>query len=95
MIVILLVFLLKERITVKTDGLVCHTAPSEDIADGFRHEQHDLRDVPSAGSIKPRTAFVLPTMVGKMYVKAPVNSNIMTTTVTVIRVIPLTEKLGC
>ena len=28
-------------------------------------------------------------MVGRMYVKAPVNSNMMTTTVTVIRVIPL------
>lgn len=30
-------------------------------------------------------------MVGKMYVSAPVSSNMMTTTVTVMRVMPLRE----
>lgn len=29
------------------------------------------------------------TMVGRMYVRAPVNSNMITTTVTVIRITPL------
>ncbi len=34
-------------------------------------------------------------MVGRMYVKAPVSSNMMTTTVTVMRMTPLHEQRPC
>jgi hypothetical protein len=51
--------------------------------------REDGRDI----SLKPRSApqDEQRTIVGKMYVTLPVSSNMMTTTVTVIRMMPLCE----
>lgn len=85
-----MVVLLEEGEPVEADHLVRDAICTEEVADGLRHQQDDLRKR-LEHTRRPRTA--RRTIVGRMYVSAPVSSNMITTTVTVNRITPLCFKV--
>lgn len=91
-IISLLIFLLKKGEAVEANHVVCDTSTAEEVADAFRKDQHDLKHRFSDQLQIDDSVESSLTIVGKMYVRAPVSSNMMTTTVTVIRVIPLEAR---
>ena len=88
--VVNVIIFLKKRVPIKADGFIGNPSYCQEISYSFGHQKHDLwvkyqtSDFPLYGGIR--------TMVGRMYVRAPVSSNIMTTTVTVMRITPLREQ---
>ena len=87
----MLFFRVKEGEAVEPDHAVCDAAFGKAGRDGFGDTDYNLwrrREV--SRKLKERVkGRGRPTIVGRMYVSAPVSSNIMTTTETVICMIPL------
>ena len=86
-----MILILQQRKSVETNHLIGNSSAAELIADCFRHHHDNLSrcavSTPyceNVGRGKKRL-----TIVGRIYVNAPVSSNMITTTVTVILVIPL------
>ena len=78
---------LKERESVKPDHLIRDPVRAEEVSHGFSYKQNNLRTIWLAMGIwSDKTPS---TMVGRIYVRAPVSSNMITTTVTVILITPL------
>ena len=84
-----MVIFLQERVSIKTNGFLRNSPYAEKISHGLGHQKHDLVEhtIRRGGNFKLRKQ--KRTIVGRMYVRAPVSSNMMTTTVTVIRITPL------
>jgi hypothetical protein len=80
------VLLLQEWIPIEPNHFICDTICVEKVSHSFSHKQHNLG---KARHLKRVFWEYLLTMVGKIYVNAPVNSNMITTTVTVILITPL------
>lgn len=85
----LMIFLVEEREAIKSDHLVCYPAFAKLIRHCLCHHQNNLRAAVISLVLYHRLVMQWLTIVGRMYVRAPVSSNMMTTTVTVIRMIPL------
>lgn len=81
-----MIFLVKNRIAIKPNRLFRNPSRAKEVTDRFRNQQNDLQ-IPLT-PCKTRI-WVRRTMVGRIYVSAPVSSNMMTTTETVIRMTPL------
>ena len=81
-----MVLFLQERVTIEFDNLFSDTVRTQEVSDGLCDKNNNLKKrlalrVPAVRSLL--------TIVGRMYVRAPVSSNMMTTTVTVILITPL------
>lgn len=74
----------EKRVAVEPDGSVRYAAMTEAFTDGFGDADNDLACV----SVALSGAGAVYTMVGRMYVKAPVISNMITTTETVMCIMP-------
>ena len=82
-----MILLLKERESVKSDHLISDPIRAKEVSHGFSYKQNDLRAIwLGMGTWEDKNPS---TMVGRIYVKAPVSSNMITTTVTVILITPL------
>lgn len=81
-----LLFIVQERETIEPDHSICNATVPEAVTHSFGYSNHNLQYVRDACYRSERITL---TIVGKMYVKAPVSSNRMTTTDTVICIIPL------
>ena len=90
--VVYVVLLFQERKTVKANHFVSDPIRSEKVTNSFRDQEDDLRSLHMRLIVS--VCMNGHTMVGKMYVNAPVSSNIMTTTDTVILMTPLRTSVN-
>jgi len=81
-----MVFFLEKWIPIEPNHFICNTVRTQEVANGFCHQQHNLYKYIFSHDIAQKTCI---TIVGRIYVNAPVSSNMITTTVTVIRITPL------
>lgn len=82
-----MILFLKKGESVKPDHLIRDPVRAKEVSDGFGYKQNDLTAIWSEmGTWEDKNPS---TMVGRIYVKAPVSSNMITTTVTVILITPL------
>ena len=81
-----MILFLQERVTVELDNLFGDSSSPQEVSDGLCDKNDNLE---RAWALRESAAHGLLTIVGRIYVRAPVSSNMITTTVTVILVIPL------
>lgn len=86
--VIGVIILVQEWEAVKAYSFLGYPAGAKEVSNGFCYQKHDLRRIRHKYAFGTEWVTQL-TIVGRMYVKAPVSSNIITTTVTVILITPL------
>jgi hypothetical protein len=85
-----MIVLFQKRETIESNHFLCDSVGSKKITNGFGNENDDLEERHVEECRKKRLDKL--TIVGSMYVKAPVSSNMMTTTVTVILMTPLIKS---
>lgn len=83
-----MILFIQEGKSIECNHLICYAPFSKEIGNGLCHHQNDLQMIQSAINVSEGKKLEH-TIVGSIYVKAPVNSNMITTTVTVIRMMPL------
>jgi hypothetical protein len=86
------ILVLKDRIAIKSNRLICNATGPKEVADGFCYQYDNLERIGIKDlNFEGRTFLIAIrlTIVGKIYVNAPVSSNMITTTVTVILITPL------
>lgn len=81
----MLFFVIQEWVAIEPYSAVSYSTMAKALADSFRDPYHDLEYISKLFFVKTKSEH---TIVGRIYVKAPVSSNIITTTDTVMCMIP-------